>query len=65
MDWARAPGCPDEEQEVEEPGDGADQVAGVLFLGVGVGVLGPMGWVGGVGAEEGVEGWEVRRGGGG
>jgi hypothetical protein len=39
VDWARAPGCPDEEQEVEEPRDGANQVAGVLFLGVGVGVL--------------------------
>lgn len=39
VDWARAPGGPDEEQEVEEPGDSADQVAGVLFLGVGVGVF--------------------------
>jgi hypothetical protein len=28
---AGAPGCPDQEEEVEDPGDFADEVAGVLF----------------------------------
>jgi hypothetical protein len=31
VDWAGAPGCPDQEEEVEDPGDFADEVAGVLF----------------------------------
>lgn len=56
---------PDEEEEVEDARDGGDEVAGVLFCRVGVGVFGPLGLRGGVGAEEGVEGWEVGFGGGG
>ncbi len=39
VDGAGAPGCPDQEQEVEDPGDFADEVTGVLFFGIGVGVL--------------------------
>jgi hypothetical protein len=31
VDWAGAAGCPDKEEEVENPRDFADEVAGVLF----------------------------------
>ena len=31
VDWAGAAGCPDQEEEVEDPWDFADEVAGVLF----------------------------------
>lgn len=33
---AGATGCPDKEEEVEDPGDFADEVAGVLFGRIGV-----------------------------
>lgn len=35
---AHLAGRPDQEEEVEEVGDAGDEVAGVLFPGVGVGV---------------------------
>jgi len=68
MDGTAHPRCPYEEEEVEDAWDGGDEVAGVLFCRVGVGVFGPLGVRGGgrgVGAEEAVEGWEVGFGGGG